>query len=106
MSFRAVFADVAAPALLDDAAHGEAVTYTPVGGGGGTVQAKVLPAVEQNPIGYESQVTVDHWIIRAQSTDVGRPAPGATFLVGATTYVVDAVIADNGAIVDCLVRAA
>jgi len=72
-----------------------AATYTPTVGIASSVRVIVDDDVEILSMG-DSELTDRRTVIGIRQSDIAAPARGDTILVGATTYTVDTVIADDG----------
>lgn len=86
------------------AEFGEAATYTPSGGGALAMRVIVDRTFDFAPGGLESSVIERRTVLNIKKSDVATPGRGDICVIGATTYTVDQVIDDDGAIVKAVVR--
>lgn len=89
-----IFNDIA-DTIFTDSNISSAATYTPTVGSPSSVRVIVDDDVEILSMG-DSEITDRRIVIGIRQSDISAPVPGDTILVGATTYTVNNVIADDG----------
>lgn len=85
-------------------AFGEAGTYTPSGSAAQSITVIREHNVDFAPGGAESLVVERRTVLHIRKTEIASPGRGDTCVVDGTTYTVDAVLSDDGHIVQAVAR--